>query len=136
MNVEVRPLKESDYEDILVPWWTSWGWPAPPKDFLPDDGKSGLVVSRDGRPICAGFFYTTNSKVAWVEWVISDKDFKEEPDRHDALNLLVASLTQTAAAMGFKYVYALIKNESLIDIYSKFGYMPGDSYNKEMIKVL
>ncbi len=37
---------------------------------------------------------------------------------------------------GSKYSYALIKNESLIGTYEELGYIKGDSYTGEMIKVL
>jgi hypothetical protein len=33
-------------------------------------------------------------------------------------------------------VYALIKNQSLIKMYEELGYIKGDSYTSEMIKVL
>jgi hypothetical protein len=28
---------------------------APPKDYLPEDGRGGILVSKNGVPICAGF---------------------------------------------------------------------------------
>ena len=51
----------------LVKWWEDWGWEAPSKDFLPDNGKGGIMILDGDVPICAGFTYVTNSKVAWVD---------------------------------------------------------------------
>lgn len=133
MSINVRPILKSDYSNTLLKWWKDWGWDAPPEDFLP---SSGLMVEVEDRPVCAGFFYTTNSKVAWVEWVISDPEYREEPSRHECLDLLIGTLTQTVSSLGYKYIYALIKNKSLKEVYGKFGYIEGDSYNSEMIKVL
>ena len=136
MVYNVRQLEPNDYEDLLVGWWKDWRWSAPPKDFLPDNGTGGILVSEDDKPICAGFLYQTNSGVAWVDWIISDFQYKDRESRKDAISLLIDTLTQTAKAMGYKYTYALIKNKGLIDVYKSLGYTEGDVYNSEMIKRL
>ena len=71
MNLNVKVLKEEDYDNILVNWWKDWRWTPPSKDFLPDNGKGGYMVYEDDTPICAGFMYLTNSKVVWCDWIIS-----------------------------------------------------------------
>jgi len=133
MVFDIRTLKDTDYEDILVGWWKDWRWTAPPKDFLP---ASGFIVYDGDIPVCAGYLYTTNSGVAWVDWVISNFNYKDKENRKQALNLLVDSLTNLSKYTGFKYCYALIKNKSLINTYKELGYTEGDSYTSEMIKVL
>jgi RimJ/RimL family protein N-acetyltransferase len=132
----IRALNENDYEEILTGWWTQWGWKAPFQDFLPDNGKGGLLVLDGDIPVCAGFMYLTNSRVAWVDWIISNKEYTNRAGRKEALRLLVDSLTNICKSTGAKYVYALIKNESLIKTYEEIGYLKGDSYTNEMIKVL
>ena len=72
MDFSIRKLEPSDYEDVLVGWWKEWGWQAPAQDFLPENGEGGLMVMVDNKPVCAGFMYITNSKVSWVDWIISD----------------------------------------------------------------
>jgi hypothetical protein len=37
---------------------------------------------------------------------------------------------------GSKYIYALIKNNNLVETYKNLGYIKGDSYTSEMIKIL
>jgi hypothetical protein len=117
----------------LVKWWSDWGWAAPARDFLPEGGLSGIIVLDDDTPVCAGFFYTTNSSAAWVDWIISNKQYKKKPERKEALEMLIHILTATCKNLGFKYVYALIKHPSLVNVYKSIGYEEGDSYNKEMI---
>ena len=39
MELEIRNLNDTDYEEILIKWWKQWNWEPPAKDFLPDDGK-------------------------------------------------------------------------------------------------
>jgi hypothetical protein len=136
MVLTTRELKEGDYEDILVGWWKDWGWEPPLKDFLPNDGKGGIIVYDGDTPICAGFMYITNSKVGWVDWIISNKNYTSREPRKDAITLLVSRLTDICKLVGCKYVYALIKNQNLIKTYADLGYIKGDSYTSEMIKVL
>ena len=136
MEFNIRPLGETDYEDILVGWWKDWKWTPPLKDFLPSDGKGGVMVLDNDIPVCAGFVYMTNSKVAWVDWIISNKEYKKKPQRKEALDLLITTLTNICKDTGNKYCYALIKNKSLIKTYETLGYNSADSYTQEMIKVL
>lgn len=136
MEFNIRPLGETDYEDILVGWWKDWKWTPPPKDFLPSDGKGGVMVLDNDIPVCAGFVYMTNSKVAWVDWIISNKEYKKKPQRKEALDLLITTLTNICKDTGNKYCYALIKNKSLIKTYETLGYNSADSYTQEMIKAL
>lgn len=136
MSLIVRPLNETDYDSTLVGWWKQWGWEAPTKEFLPDDGKGGIMVLDDEEAICAGFIYTTNSKVAWVDWIISNKEYRKKPERSDAIKLLVETLTNICRNTGHKYTYALIKHPGLIDTYQELGYIKGDGYIGELIKVL
>jgi hypothetical protein len=136
MPFNIRPLNENDYDDVLLKWWQDWGWEPPQREFLPDDGKGGIIVLDEDEPICAGFMYTTNSKVAWVDWIISSKTYRKKPQRKEAILLLVDTLTNICRNTGHKYTYALIKSQSLIDTYKELGYVKGDGYIGEMIKVL
>lgn len=135
MELTIRPLSESDYQGILVGWWTDWDWVPPQVDFLPQDGTGGIMVMDGEEPVCAGFMYATNSAVAWVDWIISSKTYRKKPKRKEAIELLILTLTEIAKQSGFKYVYALLKSSSLIEVYKEIGYVKGDSAT-EMIKVL
>ena len=94
------------------------------------------MVYDEDTPVCAGFMYTTNSKVAWCDWIISNISYKDRTKRKQALELLIKQITEVAQRKGFKYSYALIKNKPLIDTYKKIGYKEASSYTSEMIKVL
>ena len=103
---------------------------------MPDNGKGGLIVLDGKTPVCAGFIYVTNSKVSWVDWIISNKNYRKYPERKDALKVLIESLTNVCKDLGSKYTYALLKHEGLIKTYEELGYTRGDSYTTEMIKAL
>jgi hypothetical protein len=134
--LSVRVLNETDYEEILTKWWKDWNWDAPSKDFLPDNGKGGVIVFDGDIPVCAGFMYATNSKAAWIDWIISSKEYRVKPNRKVAISLLIEVLTEAAKDAGFTYCYALIKSKPLIETYKQHGYLQGDSYTSEMIKKL
>tara|TARA_R100000935_G_scaffold36090_1_gene56801 strand:- start:2083 stop:2493 length:411 start_codon:yes stop_codon:yes gene_type:complete len=136
MNLNIIPLKESDYDNILCGWWTDWRWTPPSRDFLPDNGKGGFIVYDGDTPVCAGFMYDTNSKAVWCDWIISNLHYTNRQRRKDALEMLVSKISNEAALLGKKYIYALIKNQPLINTYKKVGFVEGSSYTKEMIKKL
>lgn len=136
MELTIRSLNESDYHNILVDWWIQWNWEPPKKDFLPDDGKGGIIVYDGEIPIIAGFIYITNSKVSWVDWIISNKEYKIKEKRAEAKKMLIESLTNICKNSGSKYGYALIKNKALIKTYQDLGWSKGDVYTSEMIKLL
>ena len=135
MEFDIRKLNPTDYDNTLVGWWKDWGWDAPAKDFLPDDGEGGLLVLDEDIPVCAGFIYITNSKVAWVDWIISNKNYKKK-NKHEAVKLLVDRLTGLCKKSGSKYAYALIKHKGLVETYTELGYTKADNYTQEMIKAL
>jgi hypothetical protein len=135
-SISIRHLNETDYDTILVGWWKEWGWESPSKDFLPMDGRGGAIAFDGDVPICAGFLYLSNSKVSWIDWIISSKTYTDREKRKFALNLLISTLTDLSKDMGNKYAYALIKHDNLIKTYQSLGYIKGDSYQSEMIKIL
>jgi len=135
-SINIRLLTEEDYDAILVGWWKQWGWQAPPKDFLPNNGAGGMIVFDGDTPICAGFLYMTNSKASWIDWIISSKTYTDREKRKHAISSLLEQLTDLSKQMGNKYAYALIKHQNLIKTYESLGYTKGDSYQSEMIKVL
>lgn len=133
--MDVRFLIDSDYE-ILVDWWKDWRWDAPPRDMLPQDGVGGLMVSKDGVDICAGFIYFTNSKTAWIEFIVSNFKYKEK-DRKQALEFLISSLVDvTRDVNNCKYIYTSLKSPSLIKRYENCGFKSGSTSCTEMIMTI
>jgi hypothetical protein len=133
MKYNIRRLEDSDY-DTLVTWWKDWKWEAPPKDFLPENGTGGFMVSNDDSDICAGFIYLTNSKIAWIEFVISNKQYKEK-DRKEAIQFLINSLSAVAQESKAKYGYAVLKHKGLIEYYENSGFYKSDENITEMITI-
>ncbi|HBY67799.1 MAG TPA: hypothetical protein DEG69_08635 [Flavobacteriaceae bacterium] len=136
MKLNVLPLKENDYENILCNWWKDWRWTPPSKEFLPEDGMGGFIVYDGETPICAGFMYITNSQATWCDWIISNLKYKDRQKRKEAILLLIATINNIAKELDKKYINALLKNQPLINLYKELGYVEGNSYTHEMIKIL
>lgn len=114
---------------MLSQWWKTWRWTPPSEDFLPE---CGFMVSDGETDVCAGFVYIAGS-VAWIEFIVSNPEYRGREKRREALGFLVASLVEIAKQSGRKYCFAMLKNKSLIDIYSANGFIEGDSNSTEMI---
>jgi hypothetical protein len=137
MNMEVRRLKEEDYENTLVQWWTDWRWPEPPKkENLPHNGTCGLMVSENGVDICAGFLFLTNSKTAWVEYIISNIEVKDRATRNEAIDRLINGLSVLAKDQGYTNIFTSLQSVPLMKRYESCGYIKGSVGCTEMVKIL
>jgi len=135
MELNIRRLQESDWE-TLVEWWDKWeDWVAPARDFLPDNGKGGFMVEKDSKPVIAGFVYTTNSKAALLEWIISDPDYRDN-DREQALELLINGSENVCKSMGYNYMFSIGRNKSLIDTHKKLGWNIDEKPSYEIVKII
>ena len=135
MKLNIRKLTENDWE-VLKQWWDAWPeWDAPPKDFLPENGTGGLMVESEGEPIVAGFMYITNSKGVLLEWKISNPKNREE-DRNDAINLLLISVENLCKDLGYKYIFSIGRNKSLITTHRNLGWHVDSKPSYEIIKTI
>lgn len=133
MELNIRRLRESDWE-TLVQWWNEWPkWIAPPKDFLPDNGIGGLMVEKNDLPIVAGFIYFTNSKGALLELIISNPKYKER-DRKEAIELLIMGAEEVCKAQGFKYMFTVSRNKHLIETHKKLNWVVDKDPSYEITK--
>lgn len=131
-----RPLNIEDYDNILKGWWHSFGFEAPCREFLPENGTGGYIVYDEDMPICAGFLYETNAKVAWVSWIISNKSYRKKPQRKEALLLLINTLTKACKLKGYKFAYTVFNNRFLENTFEDAGYSKGGVNFCEMLKKL
>ena len=134
MELKIRKLEESDWP-TLVELWNMWpDWVAhPSQSILPENGTGGLIVEKDGLPIIAGFIYTTNSKIGWMEWIVSNADYRED-DRKEATALLISGLEQVAKISGCEAVISIGKNKSLMKVHESLGYTIDKSPSFEISK--
>jgi len=134
MELTVRALQESDWE-TLQEWWAKWDWPKVAKEMLPLNGCGGLIVYKGDIPVVAGFLYLTNSNIAWMEWIISNKDYKDN-NRKEALKTLILGLENIALSVGKDMIFNVSKSKSLINIHKELGYTVDESPSYEISKKL
>ena len=105
--MEIRSFnKEKDYE-TLCNWWNDWKLIEHRVDAL---SENGIIVSKDGVDICSGFIYSTDSSIAWFEFItINKKTTKKQ--REGALVKLFESLVEKTKRMGFKLIMCLGTDE-------------------------
>ena len=133
--MKLRTLTEQDW-DTLCNWWEAWPkWVNPPKSFLPDNGKGGFMVEKQDQPIVAGFLYTTNSKAALLEWIVSNPKYREN-DRGKATELLIQGAESVCKKQGIKYIFSIGRNKHLINTHKKLGYQIDDKPSHEITKKL
>ena len=132
MELSLRALKESDYEDMCS-WWKWWRWPEIGKSTLPMNGMGGLMVYKDEILIAAGFLYLTNSNVALIEFIVSNPNYRES-DRKDALEVLIMGLEDVARSQGRDTIVSFSSNKSLINIHEKLNYTVDKNPSYEISK--
>jgi hypothetical protein len=133
MEFNIRQLEYQDY-NTLVKWWSDWGLYSPNRDFLPEEGLGGLIVTDGDIPVCAGFIYNTNSSVAWIDWIVSNKEYKVKGKRKEAILLLIDSLTNICKNTSHKYIFSNNNNKFLINYFIESGYIVGCKNSVELIK--
>jgi hypothetical protein len=132
--MNTRTLTESDYL-ILSDWWKAWGWPVMAKDMLPDNGTGGIMVENKGENIVAGFLYWSNSKLVWLDWIISNPD-ADKKIRKQAIEMLILTAEQMVKEAGSKYIMSISRSNSLLKIHEKIGWSIDKTPSHEMIKVI
>ena len=131
-KLKCRKLKESDW-DTLVSWWKWWRWAIMPKDFLPDNGKGGIIVEKDNTPIVAGFLYETNSSMLILEWIISNPKYKDD-DRKEAIGLLIKEAENKAKLLNYKHMFTIGRSKHLTEKHKELGWLVDNKPSYEIIK--
>lgn len=136
MKYKVSFLEEGDYVE-LCDWWKFWRFPVPPREALPSDGLGGIKVSytnefKEEIDVCAGFLYSTNSSLCWLEFVVSNPRVRDKKVRQECLSLLIEDICLKAKNNGYGAVFSSLKSESLINKYKEVGFHCSESSTTEL----
>lgn len=126
-----RFIGGEDYQ-MISEWWRDHGWPVIPAASLP---QHGIMIEHGGAPVCAGFLYRSDSNIAWIEWIVSDKK-SDAIIRGKCVEKLVESLCGLADALGFPVVFSALNHKGLIRRFEKAGFSRGDGNMVHMVKGL
>ena len=132
--MNTRTLTESDYE-ILTDWWKAWEWPVIVKDMLPDNGTGGIMIENEGENVVAGFLYWSNSKMVWLDWIISNPKTNRDI-RQEAIKKLILTAESMTKEAGSKFMMSISRNNSLLKIHKELGWTIDPDPSHEMIKAI
>jgi hypothetical protein len=132
--MNTRTLTESDWE-TLSDWWKAWNWPVMAKDMLPDNGTGGIMVENEGENIVAGFLYWSNSKLVWLDWIISNPKVSRDI-RQEAIKKLILTAEHMTKQAGSKYMMSISRSNSLLKTHKQMGWNVDKTPSHEMIKVI
>jgi hypothetical protein len=108
-----RPIEVEDYA-ILMKWWKSYdGIEIPDSSILPNNGLGGFLIEKEGKMIAAAYLYLTNSAVGYIDFLISDPNYKGR-DRYNIIANLILICSDAAVAKGCKLVWAMTKYDGVI----------------------
>lgn len=110
----------------LKRWWEAHDWKPLPRDCLPSIGSIA-------GGICAGFLYRTDSKLALIEYIISDPSSSKK-DRKEAVRLVIEDLTDKATDLGYIAIYTSTTSPSLINHYKNVGFKVTDTNITSLVR--
>ena len=132
--MNTRTLTESDWE-TLSDWWKAWKWPVMAKDMLPDNGTGGIMVENEGENIVAGFLYWSNSKLVWLDWIISNPKVSRDI-RQEAIKKLILTAEHMTKEAGSKYMMSISRSNSLLKTHEQMGWNVDKTPSHEMVKII
>lgn len=104
-------------------WWSNHAWPGIDPEMLP---KNGFVVESGEQMICAGWLYSSDSAICWMEWIVGNPHISSQ-ERGIGLDLLIQAIRDKARNLGFKIIFMSVQNERLIDrLVSNHGFRVSD----------
>lgn len=102
-------------------WFPRHGVEAVPEAILP---KCGVVVEKDGQPMCAGWLYQDNSVgIAWLAWLVTNPD---QPLFHveQSLQHLLSAAETVVKDLGYGLVFTETNRPALGRFLQRQGFTP------------
>ena len=107
----VRKIETKDYKYINK-WWVEQGFKPVSLDVLPMQGLGGLIIEKQ-KPIAVAYLYLTNSKMGYIDNLISDPKYISR-DRFNIILQLIAACKQMAIQTGCLDVWAVTNSKGII----------------------
>jgi hypothetical protein len=130
--MKARQLIKEDYP-TLAKWWKDNRFPVIPQSSLPNYGTNGLMIYKDGVELCAGFWYDTNSDLAWIEFIVANFEVKDRELRKKSQNFLIENLKSWIKQNNKRGIFTSVKKESLIERLKECDFLESSTNTTEMI---
>jgi len=134
MELNIRGLTEEDWP-IIKDWWSYHFDSSPEKESFPDNGLSGVIAEKKGIPVSACFIYTTNSDIAFLEWILSNPKYNEK-DRSNIIDSMLIAAENIIRSQGFKYIFGFTTKQRLAERLERLGHTITNTSSFELIKSL
>lgn len=122
-------LSEEDYR-VVCQMMTDWGMAQIHRRML---SEYGAIVYKEEFPVCSGWLYQSDSKMAWIEWVIMNKKATKK-QREGALTFLFDVLFNQAKALGFEVVMCIANHPSYMEkLKNELGFIPDEKGMKQQL---
>ena len=125
--MEIRKFQKEDHP-MVCSWWKAHSWPLIPIEMLP---TTGVIVD----DVAAGFLYKTDSKIAWIEFIVTDP-VSDKAHRSEALDKLISSLSEEAKSDGYALIFTSVEHPKLLARNQEHGFAVTDTNMTNMIKRL
>ena len=110
-KITIRKIQLEDYEYINK-WWVEQGFNAVSLGVLPMQGLGGLIIEKE-KPIAAAYLYLTNSKMGYIDNLISDPKYTSK-DRFNIILELIAACKEMAKEVGCLDVWAITNSKGIV----------------------
>lgn len=117
----VRAFSMQDYP-LIAHWWKLHGSAIMRPEHL---SQNGLVIGIEGKDVCAGFMYSTDSKMCALEFVVCDPNATKE-HRDAALDKLLDAAETWASKHHFTLIYTSISIPKYIQRLQNHGFIKTD----------
>jgi len=84
-----------------------------------------VVEGKDGTLICSAWFYSTDTSVAWMEYLVKNPDITMDVTSQ-ALDMVIENLTERARNQGFKILFTCTDKKSLMNRLERLSFIKGD----------
>jgi len=125
---------KTDYE-IVCGWWDAHKWPRIPLDYLPDNGGGGRILFYNEVPVIVVWVYKTNSRLGWMEWMVSNPSAPKEI-RKTAPDILIEDAIEYAKSLEIGVIFTSIRVPRLIRRLLNAGFQVSDPNMTNMTRIL
>ena len=116
----VRQVTAEDYTCINE-WYSQRKELRPKSILLPNGGLDGFIIEKNNKPIAVIYLYLTNSKMGYMDFLISDPNYKNK-DKYNMIMELQDACTEALLRKGCRIVWAMTSYDHLAEMAGKMGH--------------
>ena len=115
----IRKIQLEDYKYINK-WWVEQGFDPLSLEILPMNGLGGLIIEKE-KPIAVAYLYLTNSKMGYIDNLISNPKYISK-DRFSIILELIAACRQMAIDVGCLDIWTITNSKGISQRCEKLNY--------------